>query len=74
METKEIYILIYISGYLASYMLTKYVRFKNNKNDWGDIFATIIFSFFSWIYFLFALFIFSKKIFNNINIKPPKWL
>ena len=74
METKEIYILIYILGYLASYIITKYLRNKRNKNDWDDVFCTIIFSLFSWVYFFYFLLVFSKIIFDNINIKPPKWL
>lgn len=40
--------IIYISGFILTYLMCKWLRSKGNDNTWVDISATIFASIFSW--------------------------
>jgi len=69
--------IIYISGFIATYLMCKLIRNRNNnKNSWKDVLMTLFLSIYSWISFTLicalALFLYLKE---KITLKnPPKWL
>ena len=68
-------LMIYIAGFLITYVITKiYIkrRFHSRDEDirWGDIFARFIMS----IAWPFTLLIFLIGWVCDTNVKPPKWL
>lgn len=68
----EIALIIYLAGFIATYIITKLIRNKARCNEWSDIIATFLVSLFSWI----GVFIFFLCYLTSIknNIKPPKFL
>lgn len=70
------WLIIYISGFIATYLMCKSIRNKAYQNGWGDVGATIFASLFSWgtIVLMLGLvgFVFLSE---TIKVKnPPKWL
>lgn len=68
--------IIYISGFIVTYICCKLIRNTIDKNDWEDVFITIFLSLFSWVSFILigvlALFVYLTE---TIKLKnPPKWL
>lgn len=60
---------IYLVGFVATYLLCKYVR---NENTWEDVFACLFCSALSWLGFLLILCV---VLLDYIKRKePPKWL
>lgn len=57
--------IIYISGFIATWVVCKYVRGKRN-NGWEDVRTTLMVSILSWVGLFYLLFFTSPK--------PPKWL
>lgn len=71
--------IIYISGFIVTYSLCKWIRSKAESNNWEDVYATFGLSIFSWMgaFFIIAcmLVLFLKDAIKNIKGKnPPKWL
>lgn len=66
-------ILIYLTGFIATYLLIKKVRNKIESNDWSDVILTIALSLFSWIAFVFVFFM---SLYHDIFDlpKPHKFL
>lgn len=68
------FFIIYIVGFILTYILCKLIR--GSQNNWDDIGTTIILSLGSWISIIFltiGLIIFLIKIYLE-KVKPPKWL
>jgi hypothetical protein len=68
--------IIYISGFILTYLIYKGLRNKDNDNTWGDVGATIFASIFSWGAIVFMVLALGVIILNEtIKAKnPPKWL
>lgn len=68
--------IIYISGFIVTYLMCKLIRNKSNENSWGDVGATLFVSIFSWgaiIVLSIALVVIGLV--ETIKVKnPPKWL
>ena len=68
--------IIYISGFILTYLFCKWIRDKNNDNTWGDVGATLFVSIFSWgaiIVLSIALVVIGLV--ETVKAKnPPKWL
>jgi biotin transporter BioY len=68
--------IIYISGFIVTYLVCKWIRNKIGNNTWRDVGATIFASLFSWIMIIGMLVgigvIFLKETAKLKN--PPKWL
>ena len=68
--------IIYISGFIVTYLMCKWLRNQNDDNTWGDVGATWFASLFSWIAII-VLAVTLGVIFlvETIKVKnPPKWL
>lgn len=64
------YILIYLAGCLAVYLLM--CKLECRTESWPDVFVAISFICMSWILF-FVIFINEyRRLFPNMSIKPPK--
>lgn len=68
-------LMIYIAGFLITYVITKIhikrrVHSRGEDIRWGDIFARFIMS----IAWPFTLLVFFIDWVCNTNVKPPKWL
>lgn len=74
----EYFTIIYIIGFLLSYiMIKKFARINEYSNDWDDVAFTFLFSLFSWFTVIIATIFAYKKIFKIIGVKafkPPRWL
>jgi hypothetical protein len=68
--------IIYISGFILTYLMCKWLRNKAEDNTWGDVGATIFASIFSWGAIVFMVLALGVIILNEtIKAKnPPKWL
>lgn len=68
--------IIYISGFILTYLMCKWLRNKAEDNTWGDVGATIFASIFSWGAIVFMVLGLGVIILNEtIKAKnPPKWL
>jgi hypothetical protein len=68
--------IIYISGFILTYLMCKWLRSKNNNNTWWDVGATIFASIFSWVAIIAFLVCIGVIILVGIvKVKnPPKWL
>jgi len=68
--------IIYISGFIITYLMCKLIRNRLNENSWKDVSVTIFLSVSSWIAFtlicVLALFLYLKE--HIILKNPPKWL
>lgn len=71
-QNKQIFLGIYIIGYLLCYYIIKLWRNRNDKFNWEDVFISIFFSLFSWVMLLIigVIILFESEKFK----KPPKWL
>lgn len=74
-------ILIYFIGIIITFIICKYLRNldkKEDNNTWNDVIITLIASIFSFIglfaILLIVLFYYSIELEDKFNIKPPKWL
>lgn len=67
---------IYISGFIVTYLMCKWLRNKDNDNTWGDVGATIFTSMFSWIAIIAGLVCIGVIfLIETVKLKnPPKWL
>ena len=78
MNDSNIKILLYILGFLLSYILIKIIARNNEKADnWNQIFVSLFVSLFSWFTFIVIIIIAWDNIIKKIGIKlpkPPKWL
>lgn len=67
---------IYISGFIVTYLMCKWIRNKTDDNTWGDVGATLFVSIFSWITIVFMIcdigVLFISELIKVKN--PPKWL
>jgi hypothetical protein len=70
------YWIIYILGYLVSYICLKLLfQIDDDEPEWGDIAIRLFCSLLSWITVLLMLIAFLIVRCNeSIHIKPPKWL
>jgi hypothetical protein len=68
--------IIYISGFILTYLMCKWFRNKNNDNTWGDVGGTILASLFSWVMIIGgAVCIGVIFLIETTKLKnPPKWL
>jgi hypothetical protein len=68
--------IIYISGFILTYLMCKWLRNKDNDNTWGDVDATIFASIFSWVAIIaFLVCIGVIILVEMVKVKnPPKWL
>ena len=63
---------IYISGFILTYLFCKWLRNKKDNNNWEDVGITIIASLFSWVMVIVVGVI---GLVETIKVKnPPKWL
>ena len=75
-----IYLVIYLSGVIATYVLLKWSRNRLNQNTWEDVIVTIFVSLFSWIAFTLLGLGIIKKLLSTLikhiieKTEPPKWL
>lgn len=78
METKYIITIIYIIGFILTWIVCKKLRNVDNKNRWSDVLLTFLFSMFSFVgLFIIAIISIVWAIINIddiMNIKPPKFL
>jgi len=65
----EIILIVYIVGFITAYVFTKFIRNKNNSNEWCDVLASTLMAILSWIGFAIVLSYFITK-----YTKPPKFL
>lgn len=67
---------IYISGFILTYLFCKWIRGKNNDNTWGDVGATLFLSMLSWVAIIgLGIAIVVIGLVETIKAKkPPKWL
>lgn len=68
--------IIYISGFILTYLFCKWIRDKNNDNTWGDVGATLFVSIFSWVAIIvLGIALVVIGLVETIKVKnPPKWL
>ena len=64
-------LIIYLVGFLSTYILIKHIRNKQTENEWHDVLWTFVNSLLSWVSFISLLIAYVSK---NNNTKPPKWL
>lgn len=78
MNNLNIEIILYILGFLLSYILIKIIARNNEKADnWNQIFISFFVSLFSWFTVIVIIIIAWNDIIKKIGIKlpkPPKWL
>lgn len=68
--------IIYISGFIVTYLMCKLIRNKSNENSWGDVGATLFVSIFSWVAIIvLGIALVVIGLVETIKVKnPPKWL
>lgn len=68
--------IIYISGFVVTYLMCKWLRNQNDDNTWGDVCATWFASLFSWGAIAFTIIALGVIVLvETIKVKnPPKWL
>lgn len=68
--------IIYISGFIVTYLMCKWLRNKDNDNTWGDVGATLFASMFSWVAMICLVCLLLVLFFVElVKVKnPPKWL
>ena len=68
--------IIYISGFILTYLFCKWLRNQNDENTWGDVGATLFVSIFSWgAIIVFGIPLVVIGLVETIKVKnPPKWL
>jgi hypothetical protein len=68
--------IIYISGFIVTYLMCKWLRNKAEDNTWGDVGATWFVSLFSWGAIIFMVVALGVIVLvETIKGKnPPKWL
>lgn len=68
--------IIYISGFILTYLFCKWIRDKNNDNTWEDVGATLFISIFSWVAIIvLGIALVVTGLVETIKVKnPPKWL
>lgn len=66
--------IIYLIGFLCTYALCKFIRYKQDENKWEDIGVSFVLSFFSWLSFIALLIIMLIEYIEDHDTKPPKWL
>lgn len=72
-----IYLIIYLIGFVATWIVLKWWRNKNLDvyTEWIDILASFLFSLFSWLGFTICVIVILIQLLNENNVpKPPKWL
>lgn len=71
-----IYLIIYLIGFVATWILCKIMRLKEEgQDDWIDIKISFIISLFSVFGFIILLWLLISEYFKTIKLpKPPKWL
>jgi hypothetical protein len=66
---------IYLFGFLACYILLKYLRNQLFENTWSLVFLSISISLLSWIGLALILIIMGiLYLVNKLDSEPPKWL
>ena len=66
---------IYLIGFVITYLFLKYLDWEQDSNDWSDIFARFFVSLFSWIAVFLIVILLIFSLFEYLkNTKPPKWL
>ena len=71
----EIFLIVYLIGYVVHYYLFRYYSKKTYKYlewEWSDVLINIFISLGSWVSVITTLIVCSKITINNT--KPPKWL
>ena len=68
--------IIYISGFILTYLFCKWLRNQNDENTWGDVGATLFVSIFSWgAIIVLGIALVVIGLVETIKVKnPPKWL
>ena len=68
--------IIYISGFIVTYSLCKWIRRKTENNNWEDVYATFGLSILSWGAIAFMIIALGVIVLvETIKAKnPPKWL
>ena len=67
---------IYISGFILTYLFCKWLRNRGNDNTWGDVGATLFLSMLSWVAIICLVCLLLVLFFVElVKVKnPPKWL
>lgn len=66
--------IVYLVGFLCTYILCKFIRHRQKENEWSDVGATFVISLFSWLSLIILLIMVMIVYMNKSNFKPPKWL
>jgi hypothetical protein len=72
-----IYLMIYLTGFVASFLLLKIGRDKEEERTWSEILFDTFVSLFSWVAILAIFICYIIEYIRNIDSnlpKPPKWL
>ena len=71
------YLIIYLLGFLCSYLFMKIFVRKKDNNNWIDVKYTIFFALLSWVSCIIGLAILIVEVIDKYfkdNKKPPKWM
>ena len=71
------YLIIYLLGFLCSYLVMKIFVRKKDNNNWIDIKNTIFFALLSWVSCIIGLAILIVEVIDKYfedNKIPPKWM
>jgi hypothetical protein len=72
---KMVIAIVYVLGFLASYILIKILRQQVLEDNWGFVILGAILSLGSWVTFLLVLLVIGViYLLGHLDIKPPKWL
>lgn len=78
MKTNTIIWIIYLSGFLLSYLFIKFFVRTKKHNTWEDVKYTFLISLFSYIAFIIITCFYIKEIIEKTkdfwNKDAPKWL
>lgn len=73
-----ILIILYIIGFIITYIICKKLRNKQDNNEWSDVRLSIVIAFMSFIGLILILIIWlivvSNEYINEHDLKPPTFL
>jgi RsiW-degrading membrane proteinase PrsW (M82 family) len=68
------YLIIYLIGFIITYIICKITRNQSKENTWKDVFITFLISLFSWVGVIIIIIIYLVWYINKNCKNPPKWL
>ena len=69
------YFIIYIIGFLVSYLILKYFREQTFNSTWNTVILTFLISLLSWLSVAIVLGLSGiLYLVNKLDSEPPKWL